>query len=138
MAGILIVKTSTYFKLSTLDSTQLPPNQKLLIHNESGFEFLSYQAVEKNHYKVTFSEKLGPQAKNTWYVYRPDVYLEEFNESCIANYTVKSGDTLSGIAQKFYKNSTEAFWRRIYNANINVIGPNPSNLSVGQVLCIPG
>jgi len=52
-------------------------------------------------------------------------------------YTVKQGDTLSGIALQFYGHGTEPFWRTIYNANIAVIGPDPNLITPGQQLNIP-
>jgi hypothetical protein len=50
-------------------------------------------------------------------------------------YTVVSGDYLSKIAQMFYGNGS--LWRTIYDANIDVIGPNPNLIFPGQVLTIP-
>jgi hypothetical protein len=52
-------------------------------------------------------------------------------------YTVKQGDTLSAIALQFYGNGTEPLWRRIYNANAAVIGPDPAVITSGQQLNIP-
>jgi LysM repeat protein len=52
-------------------------------------------------------------------------------------YTVKSGDTLPSIAQQFYGNGADPLWRRIYNSNIGVIGPDPDALTAGQQLNIP-
>jgi LysM repeat protein len=52
-------------------------------------------------------------------------------------YTVKPGDTLSSIALQFYGNGAEPLWRRIYNANIAVIGPDPNAITAGQQLNIP-
>ena len=49
-------------------------------------------------------------------------------------YTVKSGDTLWGIAKKFYGNGAE--YMRIYNANTDKLS-NPNVIRVGQVLTIP-
>ncbi|MDB9499262.1 LysM domain-containing protein [Nodularia spumigena CS-336/02] len=53
-------------------------------------------------------------------------------------YTVQAGDFLSNIAQRFYGDGSEASWRRIYDANRGVIGPDPTQLSAGMVLVIPG
>lgn len=50
-------------------------------------------------------------------------------------YTVTSGDTLSGLAERFYGNSN--LWNIIYEANKRVIGPDPNLLQVGEVLTIP-
>jgi len=52
-------------------------------------------------------------------------------------YVVKPGDTLSEIAEHFYGNGTEPFWRRIYNANRAVIGNDPNLIKPGEVLKIP-
>jgi len=52
-------------------------------------------------------------------------------------YTVKPGDTLSSIAQQFYNNGAEPLWRKIYNANNAVIGPDPNQIAAGQELNIP-
>jgi nucleoid-associated protein YgaU len=48
-------------------------------------------------------------------------------------YVVKPGDTLSGIAQKL----GIADWRRLYEANRAVIGPDPNRIFPGQTLIIP-
>jgi nucleoid-associated protein YgaU len=50
---------------------------------------------------------------------------------------VKPGDTLSSIAQQFYNNGAEPLWRKIYNANNAVIGPDPNQIAAGQELNIP-
>ncbi len=52
-------------------------------------------------------------------------------------YSVQPGDFLSAIAQKFYGDGSEASWRKIYEANKAVIGPDPTQLKVGMVLVIP-
>lgn len=51
------------------------------------------------------------------------------------SYTVKSGDTLSGIARKLTGSTN---WRAIYEQNKGVIGSNPNMIKPGQVLTIPG
>ncbi len=49
-------------------------------------------------------------------------------------YTVRAGDTLSGIAAKYW----EPFitWQSIYNLNRGIIGPNPNLIRPGQILAI--
>lgn len=51
-------------------------------------------------------------------------------------YTVASGNTLWGIAQKFYGNGAK--WQTIYSANRGIIGSNPNLIHPGQRLVIPG
>lgn len=46
-------------------------------------------------------------------------------------YTVKSGDTLSGIANKY-----GTTWQNIYNNNRDIIGSNPNLIKPGQTLKI--
>jgi nucleoid-associated protein YgaU len=53
----------------------------------------------------------------------------------VVTYTVRSGDTLWGIAQRFYGNG--ALWPRIYAANRGVIGNNPNLIYPGERLVIP-
>jgi nucleoid-associated protein YgaU len=51
-----------------------------------------------------------------------------------AQYTVVGGDTLSGIAEKFYNNANR--WPRIFEANRHQI-QDPDRIFPGQVLRIP-
>lgn len=50
-------------------------------------------------------------------------------------YTVKGGDNLWKISQKYYGDGRQ--WETIYNANVKVIGPDPDLIQPGQVLTIP-
>ena len=52
-----------------------------------------------------------------------------------ADYAVASGDTLLTIATEHYGDSAQ--WRRIYDANKDVIGADPDKLKVGMKLKIP-
>ena len=67
----------TFFKLRNLDSSQLPTLAKLEVNGSAKFDVLAFVEVERNHYKITFANNLGEQQRNTWYVYRPHVYVEE-------------------------------------------------------------
>jgi nucleoid-associated protein YgaU len=49
-------------------------------------------------------------------------------------YTVKSGDTLSGIAKEFYGKASE--YNKIFEANTDKL-TDPNKIQVGQVLLIP-
>ncbi len=53
------------------------------------------------------------------------------SSSSQTTYTVKSGDNLSRIAQKY-----GTTWQKIYNDNKDVIGSNPNLIRPGQVLVI--
>jgi hypothetical protein len=52
-------------------------------------------------------------------------------------YVVQAGDTLSRIAGKVYGDVSPGSWERIYQANKEVIGDNPSRIKVGMELAIP-
>ena len=51
-------------------------------------------------------------------------------------YTVKKGDNLWNLAKKFYRNGAD--YIKIYEANRDVIGGNPSLIYPGQTFTIPG
>jgi colicin import membrane protein len=55
----------------------------------------------------------------------------------IAEHTVVSGDSLSGIAKKFYGSTARDKWMAIYEENKDIIGDNPNLIHPGQVFKIP-
>jgi ABC-type amino acid transport substrate-binding protein/phage tail protein X len=55
----------------------------------------------------------------------------------VDTYVVRAGDTLSKIARKYYGDAWATSWQRIYAANRDVIGEDPSRLQVGMTLGIP-
>jgi polar amino acid transport system substrate-binding protein len=55
----------------------------------------------------------------------------------VETYVVRPGDTLSRIARKHYGAAWATSWQRIYEANRDVIGPDPGRLEVGMKLEIP-
>ncbi|MDA7427177.1 transporter substrate-binding domain-containing protein [Primorskyibacter aestuariivivens] len=60
-------------------------------------------------------------------------------ETCGGVYTVKAGDSLSGIADRLYQNA--GMWSSIHTNNIDAIGQSPNNIRVGMQLnlgCING
>ena len=54
----------------------------------------------------------------------------------ITVHDVVEGDTLSGIALKYYGNASEPYYMHIYNNNKTVIGDNPNMIMVGIKLQI--
>jgi ABC-type nitrate/sulfonate/bicarbonate transport system substrate-binding protein/LysM repeat protein len=54
--------------------------------------------------------------------------------SAIEEYTIKAGDTLSKLGEKYYGSQWE--WEKIYRANRQTI-KNPNNLLIGQKITIP-
>lgn len=61
--------------------------------------------------------------------------VKEAVSADLGEYTIASGDTLSGIAQHYYGDASR--WPELYEANRGVIGSNPNHIRVGQVLTIP-
>ena len=55
----------------------------------------------------------------------------------IAQHKVVSGDTMSGLALKYYGSAVREKWMHIYEANKELIGDNPAFIKVGQVINIP-
>ena len=56
-----------------------------------------------------------------------------------AIHRVTSGDTLSGIAREYRDTyDVDVSWKDIFDANRDVIGPNPNRIQVGQRLEVPG
>jgi LysM repeat protein len=64
---------------------------------------------------------------------RTDAFTQHL-QSQTRTYTVQPGDTLSGIAERFYGNPAE--WPVIYDDNLSVI-QNPNVIYAGEVLKIP-
>jgi nucleoid-associated protein YgaU len=78
----------------------------------------------------------GPKAFDPGKMGRPAPKAEK-EYTFIATHTVESGDTLSGLAKKFYGSEAQAYWMEIYEANKEVIGDNPNVILIGQELQIP-
>jgi LysM repeat protein len=60
--------------------------------------------------------------------------LVQHSQPATRTYTVRSGDTLSSIAQRFYGNSAD--WAWLYHVNSSVVH-DPNSIYVGEVLKIP-
>ena len=57
------------------------------------------------------------------------------NKPAETQYTVKDGDNLITISQKYYNDANA--WKDVYNANVKTIGSNPNRIYPGQVLSLP-
>lgn len=69
-----------------------------------------------------------------WQTYKGEIVGEQVKAYVPPKvyYVVQRGDTLSKIATKY-----KTTWQKIYQANIGVIGKNPSMIKVGMKLLIP-
>jgi uncharacterized protein YvpB len=72
----LKILQTTFFKQSTADSAQVPPQSKVSIPAGMEFEVHSWKAIEKNHLRIALLNKaVGNPPQNTWSVYAPHVQL---------------------------------------------------------------
>jgi len=55
-------------------------------------------------------------------------------DTAVTTYTVRAGDTLAGVAERYYGDSIR--WQVVYNANRDQL-QSPMGLKVGMVLIIP-
>jgi hypothetical protein len=70
----LTVAGDTLFKQEPKLSSQLDNAQKVLVKGGTQYELLGYLPAASNHLKITLAgANLGPQKRNTWYVYQPDI-----------------------------------------------------------------
>lgn len=66
-----------------------------------------------------------------------DVMKNQSKVEYIAEHTMKADETLSHLALKYYGSAIREKWMVIYEANKDVIGPNPAHVKPGTVLKIP-
>jgi len=66
-----------------------------------------------------------------------DLAPAETSPPALRTYKVRANDTLIRIARRFYGSDGERLWRRIYEANKQVLA-DPDRLAPGQELVIPG
>ena len=92
------------------------------------FELLEYRKFDK---KVATVKNIGGNKAKVTQTSAPQT---NSNKVTSRTYTVVSGDTLWGIAKKYYGNGAE--YPKIHNANKNIIS-NPNLIYPGQKLVIP-
>ena len=154
-------RTAKYFldELERLKTSKKPfqfivtrffPNRKMLFDTNLKVSLESYEIKESasEGFDVVVSVKLkqyrtyGTKICNVTFENKtPEVSLEETRptESSPApttneTYTVQKGDTLWGIAKKYYGDGSK--YTTIHNANKSKIN-NPSKIYVGQTLVVP-
>jgi len=72
----LTVVSDTLFKQRPVLSSQLENREKVFVKNGTQFDLQSYLPAASNHLKVALANKfLGPENRNTWYAYEPDVRI---------------------------------------------------------------
>ncbi|MEO1386842.1 MAG: D-Ala-D-Ala carboxypeptidase family metallohydrolase [Cyanobacteria bacterium J06634_6] len=72
----LTVISDTLFKQRPILSAQLAAEDKVFVKNGTKFDLKSYLPADGNHLKVALAnEFLGPNNRNTWYAYQPDVRI---------------------------------------------------------------
>lgn len=76
-AMLMEVVGDTLFKLQPVVSTQLSSREKVFVKNGTVFRVSSHQPSEGNHIQVALADAfLGPENRNTWHVYAPDIKIE--------------------------------------------------------------
>ena len=86
-----------------------------------------YRYKKKKSATYVSSVKSGSSVKSSKKDYEPKAKSYE-------TYTIKAGDTLWGLAVKYYKDGSK--YTKIYNANKDII-KNPNKLTIGWKIKIP-
>lgn len=92
------VISDTLFKLRPVLSTELSDREKLFIKNGREFEIQSYAPAASNHTKLSIANTfLGPENRNTWYAYNPDIKItgQKINLKVISDTLFKAKPVLS-------------------------------------------
>lgn len=99
---------------------------------EEGDKYVSFELVEYRKFdkKVAVVKSIGGSKARVTQASTPKQNPKATNRT----YTVVSGDTLWGIATRYYGNGAQ--YPTIYNANRNIIS-NPNLIYPGQKLVIP-
>lgn len=79
VVGVLKVQQETTFKLSTQPSQVLPDAQKITVGQGAAFGLMACTIADQNHLRVTFNQGVGPEKRNTWFVYAPHIQIVDRN-----------------------------------------------------------
>ncbi|MGJ3252496.1 MAG: D-Ala-D-Ala carboxypeptidase family metallohydrolase [Elainellaceae cyanobacterium] len=72
----LNVLTDTIFKLETKQARLLDDSGKLTVSEGTEYEVLAHAPAPFKHVKVTLASNIGPQDKNTWYIFSEHIEIE--------------------------------------------------------------
>ncbi|MCG8367836.1 MAG: D-Ala-D-Ala carboxypeptidase family metallohydrolase [Pseudanabaenales cyanobacterium] len=109
----LEVVSDTLFKLKPVQSNQLSASEKVFVKNGAKYDLQAYLPAEGNHMRVVISNAfLGPENRNTWYVYSPHIRIrgtsmkvQVVSDTLFKLKPVLSGE-LSDSEKLFIKNGT--------------------------------
>jgi nucleoid-associated protein YgaU len=124
----VMVEVGTYFdkgEKSTVDATakfSAADSGDGIIHADGGDKFYSMVGIGPVFLRVEDFDKTGVEI--------------DYKQSNQRTYTVKAGDTLSGIALHFYENGDFEHYDAIYKANKAIL-KSRDHIEVGQKLIIP-
>jgi nucleoid-associated protein YgaU len=93
-----------------------------IVHADGGGQYYSMVGIGPVFLRVEDFDKTG--------------VVIDYEQSNQTTYTVKAGDTLSGIAMQFYKKGDFEHYNAIYKANKAIL-KSPDHIEVGQKLVIP-
>lgn len=101
---------------------------------EEGDKYITFELVEYREFKK--EKQVVKEVKNatTTVLTVKDKPKEETNPKSIGSYTIVRGDTLWGIAKKYYGDGAK--WPKIYEANKDKI-KNPNLIYPNQKIIIP-
>ncbi len=72
----LKILNDTVFKLSTKQSSLLDDSEKLTVSAGTEYEVLAHAPSELKLVKITLASNIGPQDRNTWYVFSEHIEIE--------------------------------------------------------------
>ncbi|MEY3298378.1 MAG: hypothetical protein RLZZ597_1638 [Cyanobacteriota bacterium] len=118
----LTVTSDTLFKQAPTLSSQLADHQKIFVKTGTQYGLLAYLPALGNHFKITLAgANLGPENRNTWYVYQPDVKISGSRQELrvISDTLLKAQPQLSAelrAEDKVFVKKGTVFWLNSYGS----------------------
>lgn len=91
--------SDTLFKLEPVLSTELSSREKIFVKNGTQFELQSHAPAAGNHTRLAIANTfLGPENRNTWYAYNPDLKIsgQKITLKVISDTLFKARPVMSG------------------------------------------